>query len=118
MAKIHQCLGHPNKVTLMRMLTLAGAPKEIIELAGRYECPIGAQVNALSRYPKEMHLDLKYIYIYIYDVENKVHIALNLVDDGTSFHVACLLRNRKADYVTRNFFDVCTPCMIHQRHSF
>ena len=65
MAKIHQCLGHPNKVTLMRMLTLAGAPKEIIELAGRYECPIGAQVNAPSRYPKEMHLDLKYIYIYI-----------------------------------------------------
>ena len=110
-AKIHQRLGHPSKATLVRMLTLAGAPKEMIELAGRYDCPICAQASAPLRYPKinpvtrtsvfakEVHLDLK----YMHDAANKLHVALSLVDGGTSFHVACLLRNRKANYVARKF---------------
>ena len=109
--KIHQRLGHPSKATLVKMLTLAGAPKEMVELAGRYDCPTCAQVSAPSRYPKinpvtrtsvfakEVHLDLK----YMHDAANKLHVALSLVDGGTSFHAACLLRNRKADYVARKF---------------
>ena len=109
--QIHQRLGHPTPAALVRMLSLAGAPKQVIELAGEYQCPACQATAAPSRYPKlnpqvrpvvfgkEVHIDLK----YMHDSSQKLFVALSMVDSATSFHAAVLLQNRKSVYVARKF---------------
>lgn len=49
-AQVHQRLGHPTRATLVRMLSLAGAPKHVIETAENYKCPTCEAVTAPGRY--------------------------------------------------------------------
>ena len=110
-AMIHQRLGHPTTATLVRMLTLAGASKDTIKIAENYKCPICQKVAPPDRYlkvnpftrtsifGKEVHIDLK----YMHDANGKLHVALSMIDGGTSFHAACILLNRKAEYVAKKF---------------
>ena len=110
-AQVHQRLGHPTRQTLVRMLSLAGAPKSVITVAEQYQCPVCDAVAAPGRYPKqkptmrpttfgkEVHLDLK----YMHDSAQKLFVALSIVDGATSFHTAVLLQNRKANYVASKF---------------
>ena len=108
---LHQRLGHPTKATLRRMLVLSGASKEVIHEAENYDCPICLETAMPGRYlkqraeirpvtfGKELHCDLK----YIHDHNNKLFVALSVVDAATSFHMAVLLRSRSASHVARKF---------------
>ena len=48
---------------------------------------------------QSVYLDLK----YHHDIRNKVFVSLSVVDAGTSYHVASLLKTRRAAYVARKF---------------
>ena len=110
-AQLHRRLGHPTNNTLAKMLQLSGANVEMINMSKTYKCPTCQQVSAPGRYPKqtpvprttmfgrEVHLDLK----YMHDTANKLFVALSIVDAGTSFHMAVLLRNRNATHVASKF---------------
>ena len=110
-AQLHKRLGHPTNNTLAKMLQLSGASQDVILRAKSYKCPVCQQVSAPGRYPKqtpvprttmfgrEVHLDLK----YMHDTSNKLFVALSIVDGGTSFHAAVLLRNRNAAHVAAKF---------------
>lgn len=54
--------------------------------------------------PVRQPLGRKFIWIYTHDHSQKVHVALSMVNGATSFHVAVLLQNRKANYVARKFY--------------
>ena len=107
--KVHERLGHPTNETLTRMLSLAGASKEVVAAAKDLQCPVCQEIAPPGRYlkqrpeirpttfGKEIHCDLK----YLHDTEGKLYVALSMVDAATSFHAAVLLRNRKADHVAR-----------------
>ena len=106
---LHRRLGHPTNQTLARMLKLGGAANEVVEMAQHYKCPVCVQVGAPGRYLKQkpyarttvfgrqLHCDLK----YIHDYNNKLFVALSVVDAATSFHMAVLLKNRQAAHCAR-----------------
>lgn len=110
-AKIHQRLGHPSRATLLRMLKLAGAPKETIEEAKTFQCPV-CQSKAPPEKPYlqnprvrpagfnvEVHVDLK----YGKNIQDETFVALSVVCAGTNKHMAVLLKTRKASYVAKKF---------------
>ena len=109
--RIHHRLGHPTNKTLVRMLTLEGASKNLVERASKHECPDSQETTMPGRYLKakaevrptvfgrEAHCDLK----YPHDAKNTLHVALSIVDAATSFHAAVLLRNRNAGHVANKF---------------
>ena len=47
-------------------------------------------------------MDLK----YLNDAERALHVALSMVDAGTSWHCATLLKNRKPEHVARKVVEV------------
>ena len=109
--RIHHRLGHPTNKTLVRMLALGGASKDLVERASKHECPVCQESTMPGRYLKakaevrptvfgrEVHCDLK----YLHDAKNILHVALSMVDAATSFHAAVLLRNRNAAHVAKKF---------------
>ena len=109
--KIYQRLGHPARATLLRMLKLAGAPKETIEEAKTFQCPV-CQSKAPPDKPYlqnprarpagfnvEVHVDLK----YGKNIKDETFVALSVVCAGTNKHMAVMLKTRKASYVARKF---------------
>ena len=106
---MHNRLGHPTNATLSKMLSLAGATRETIQLAQQFQCPTCQETQAPARYLKasaemrttifgrELQCDLK----YLHDHKNNLFVALSMVDGATSFHQAVLLRNRAAEHVAR-----------------
>ena len=106
---LHQRLGHPTNATLAKMLSLSGAAQEVVKAAQSFECPTCQEVAAPGRYMKqrpdlrptvfgtEIHCDLK----YLHDCNNKLYVALSVVDGATSFHMCVLLRSRSAHHVAR-----------------
>ncbi|CAE7228738.1 RE1, partial [Symbiodinium sp. CCMP2456] len=110
---VHRRLGHPNNETLRRMLEMAGANKELLEMADRLECPT-CRLRAPPKRPMPtrpearpvcfnsvVHMDLK----YVKDSKKETFVALSVVDGATCFHVARLLRNRNSDHVGRKFLN-------------
>ena len=109
--RIHHRLGHPTNKTLVRMLALGGASKDLLDRATNHECPVCQETTMPGRYLKakaeirptafgrEVHCDLK----YLHDTKNSLHVALSIVDAATSFHAAILLRNRNASHVAKKF---------------
>ena len=107
--QLHNRLGHPTNATLSKMLSLAGATRETIQLAQQFQCPTCQETQAPARYLKasaemrttifgrELQCDLK----YLHDHKNNLFVALSMVDGATSFHQAVLLRNRAAEHVAR-----------------
>ena len=107
--QLHNRLGHPTNSTLSKMLSLAGASKEIVNRAQDFQCPTCQETQPPGRYlkasaemrttifGKELHCDLK----YLHDHKNALYVALSMVDSATSFHQAVLLRNRSAEHVAR-----------------
>jgi len=112
--KAHVGLGHPAQQTFMRMLKLGGASPAALEYARTWQCPVcaesarpGRPQEATSRgrpfgFGKVVCMDLK----YLNDAERAHHVALSMVDAGTSWHCASLLKNRKPEHVARKVVEV------------
>ena len=106
---------HPNNETLplRQMLEMAGANKELLEMADRLDCPTCRwraprkdrcrrdQRPGLCASNSVIHLDLK----YVKDTKTETFVALSVVHGATRFHVARLLRNRNSDHVGRKFLN-------------
>ena len=112
--KMHRGLGHPSREAFLKMLRLGGASTEAIRYAKIWECPICA-ASAMPQAPKRAvglarpfgfneHVvaDLK----YVHDARDSRFVLLSIVDAGTCFHVAGLLKNRKPPHVSKRFFEL------------
>ena len=109
--KMHQRLGHPSKDSLVRMLKLGGAPKEVLDYAKEYECPVCQAMAPPDRpfqqkarprpagFNVEVHVDLK----YAKNIKDQSFVALSMLCAGTNKHAAVLLKTRKPSYVARKF---------------
>jgi len=105
----HNRLGHPSRKTFLRMLRLGGSHPDAIRFAKVYQCPVCIQkapptqplkVAANIRpygFNHTVYIDLK----FMHDVKSKAHAALSIVDAGTIFHRAVLLRTKSPKYVAR-----------------
>ena len=110
-AKMHRRLGHPSNEALVRMLKLSGAPKETLECAGKYQCPVCESMSMPEKpylqnvtprpagFNVEVHLDLK----YAKNIKNETFVALSMICAGTNKHQAVLLKTRRASYVAKKF---------------
>lgn len=109
--KMHRRLGHPGRDALVRMLKTGGAPKEVLDYAKEYECPV-CQMTAPPDRPfqqkarprpagfnVEVHVDLK----YGKNVKEQTFVALSVLCAGTNKHAAVLLKTRKPSYVAKKF---------------
>ena len=108
--RLHQNLGHPPNRELAKHLRLGGANKEIIDATSQIRCkacekcvrpplhPV-AKPAALLDFNECVAVDI----IYIDTNESVGHLALNMVDVGSSYQVVAPLRNRKSETVCRVF---------------
>ena len=109
--KMHRRLGHPGRDALVRMLKTGGAPKEVLDYAKEYECPV-CQTTAPPDRPfqqkarprpagfnVEVHVDLK----YAKNVKDQTYVAMSMICAGTNKHAAVLLKTRKPSYVAKKF---------------
>ena len=102
----HRQLGHPSRNTLVRMLRLAGATDGAVEHAKLWRCDVCASrappkhptaaAPGLRPYGFNRHhlVDLK----YFRDSRRKLYVALSMLDAGTLFHQAVLLKTRRSEY--------------------
>ncbi|MFM7984158.1 MAG: hypothetical protein ACKPKO_33015, partial [Candidatus Fonsibacter sp.] len=107
--KAHCGLGHPSRGSFLRMMRLGGASPAAMEYARDWVCPVCAACAAPTKpleaststrpfgFNKVIAMDLK----YLKDAAGKNHVALSVVDGGTSWHAACLLKTRKPEHVVR-----------------
>ncbi len=112
--RTHRGLGHPSRATMLKMMRLGGASPAAITYAKYWNCPIckaasqpSAPLNASTRIRpyKFIHtvaVDLK----YLKDSGGNNHVALLVVDAGTAFQGAVLLRNRTSDHVVNKFLEM------------
>ena len=108
--RLHQNLGHLPNRELVRQLRLAGASQAMVDAAHGLSCracqrclrphprPV-ARPAALLDFNEAVALDI----IYIDTNESPSHLALNMVDVGSSFQVVAPLKNREAATVARVF---------------
>ena len=102
----HRSLGHPSRATLVRMLRLAGALPGAIQHAQQWTCDV-CQARAKPKQPtaaapgsrpfgfNRLHqVDLK----YCHDVRKKKYVYMSMIDCGTGYHQACLLKTRRSEY--------------------
>lgn len=108
----HRQLGHPSRDTLVRMLRMSGANADAIRYARKWVCDVCAcrqppkhpmatsPVQRPFGFNRAVHVDLK----YVYDSRGRRYVALSVVDLGTVYHICCLLKTRRSDYVAAKFF--------------
>ena len=105
--RTHNGLSHPSRTTLLRMMKLGNASPASLAYARAWQCPV-CQASSQPHKPqqastrlrpsgcnKTVVMDLK----YLKDADKKNHVALSMVDAGTSWHMAILLKNRKPKHV-------------------
>ncbi len=109
--RVHQRLGHPARDALVRTLKIAGAPKETLDCAKQFSCPVceskAPPDKPYLQRPRErpagfnieVHVDLK----YAKNIKEETFVALSMVCAGTNKHAAVLLKTRKASYVAQKF---------------
>jgi hypothetical protein len=110
--KAHNGLGHPHKTTFLRMMKLANATPVSIKYAKAWECPVclrkaaprkpqvGTGMTRPFAFNHTVCIDLKYLKMF----NGKRVVALSIIDAGTGWHAAILLKTRRSDHVARKFF--------------
>jgi hypothetical protein len=105
----HNRLGHPTRKTLLKMMRLAGSHPQAIRFARAWNCPTCMQRAAPGK-PRATKGEIRpyafnhTIYIdieFVQDATNTTYAALSIVDAGTAFHRAVLLRTKAPRYVAR-----------------
>ena len=111
--KSHFGLGHPNRATFVRMMRLGDGIQAAIEYAKVWKCPICSASAAPSKpleastrprpfgFNKVVCLDLK----YLKDHKQNHFVALSMVDAGTAYHIAVLVKNRTPRHIVRRLMD-------------
>jgi len=107
--KAHCRLGHHTRKTFLRMLRLPGAQQSAIKFAKIWNCPVCEQRAAPGKPRKTkaeirpygfnhtLYLDLK----FVQDVKAQTYAALSIIDSGTIFHRAVLLKSKTPRLVAR-----------------
>ena len=109
--RLHQNLGHPSNREMVRHLTLGGASKEMIAAAQNLKCSTCARCarpqahrvakpSALLDFNEAVAIDI----IFIDTLQNKNHLALNMVDVASSYQVVVPLESRHANVVAETFY--------------
>eukprot|EP00971_Amphidinium_carterae_P284248 5643895-Amphidinium_carterae.1 len=97
--RMHCNLGHLDCAQMMRMLTKAGAKKEVVRLCSLLECSTCGDLLR-RRFPKAVKLGVnEYCFglrlavdvLSIKDAENQPHRFLNILDLGTQYQVCAYL---------------------------
>ena len=108
--RLHQNLGHPPNRELAKHLRLSGASQEMLEALQGMKCktcekctrpalhPV-AKPAALLDFNQAVAVDI----IYLDTKESSGHLALNMVDVGSSYQVVAPLPDRKAETVCEIF---------------
>ena len=108
----HRQLGHPSRKTLVRMLRLSGASEGAIEHAKSWRCDVCASRAAPGHptaaaagvrpygFNQQHQVDLK----YIRDARGKKYVFLSMLDVGTAYHQAVMLKTRRSEYVASKWF--------------
>ena len=98
---------------MLRMMRLGGATPAAIEYAKVWQCPVCASsqrpsnpLNASTRirpygFNVSVSMDLK----YLKDAQEQHHVALSLVDAGTSWHAGALVKNRTPKHVVSKIME-------------
>ena len=107
----HRQLGHPSRDTLVRMLKLSGANADAIRHARHWQCDV-CKMRVIPKHPmattptlrpfgfnRKIHVDIK----FVFDSRGAKYPALSVVDLGTVYHAACMLKTRRSDYVASKF---------------
>ena len=103
----HRQLGHPSRQTLVRMLRLSGATDAAVKYAKEWRCDVCAH-RVPPKHPaaaapgvrpygfnRSHQVDLK----YVRDERGKRYVFLSMIDIGTLFHQAVMLKTRQSEYV-------------------
>ena len=109
--RLHQNLGHPSNRKMVRHLILGGASKEMIAAAQNLKCSTCARCarpqahrvakpSALLDFNEAVAVDI----IFIDTLENKNHLALNMVDVASSYQVVVPLESSHANVVAETFY--------------
>ena len=101
----HNRLGHPTRKTLIKMMRLAGSHPQAIRFAKAWNCPTCMQRAAPGKpratkgeirpyaFNHTIYIDIK----FVQDATKTTYAALSIVDAGTAFHRAVLLRTKHPD---------------------
>ena len=107
----HKQLGHPSRETLVRMLRMSGAMDDAVKYARRFQCDVCASrqppkhpmastpVTRPFGFNRHVHIDIK----FTYDVRGRKYCCMSILDLGTVFHQAAMLKTRRSDYCAKKF---------------
>eukprot|EP00971_Amphidinium_carterae_P192643 3823046-Amphidinium_carterae.2 len=120
--RMHTNLGHLDTAQMMRMLSRAGAKKEVARLCGLLECSTCGDLLK-RRFPQAVKLGVnEYCFgiqlavdvLSVKDAENQVHKYLNILDLGTHYQVCAYLAPglgvTAAQQILRTFVRSWTAC--------
>ena len=100
--RAHRGLGHPTRKAFLKMLRLANSTEKAIQYAKEWNCPTcaasatpGQPLESTTRtrpfgFNESVGMDVK----YLKDKAGKQLEVLSMVDFGTSWHAATILKNR------------------------
>ncbi|CAE7242540.1 RE1 [Symbiodinium natans] len=110
--RLHCNLGHPPKEVLVRQLTLANASDVAVKGARHLRCEVCLRVapphqprTVKAFQPKRFNDRLCIDILYIKDLQKRVYMYLNCVDDATSYQAASYLGDRSEDSVVKNLLN-------------
>ena len=95
------------------MMHLGGASPTALEYARVWRCPVCSEVaqppkmmtaSPVARpygFNKVVCIDVK----YLKDTSRQNRVCLSMVDAGTAYHVAVMLRNRSSEHVSRRILE-------------
>ena len=103
--RLHRNLGHPSTEQLLLLLESRGASHQVLQAARDFQCvscqryrrPNSAAPAALPS-AKDFNQQVQADVLWVKDKETKYPI-LSMVDVGTRFQAACLLRGESSEYL-------------------
>lgn len=112
--KMHRGLGHPERGTMLRLMKLSGASSSAVKYAKTWQCPVCQKMSRPTKpakattairpfgFNETVGMDLK----YQKDHRQNRFVALTVVDSGTAFQQATLLKSRDPKHVAEKFVDL------------
>jgi hypothetical protein len=112
--RMHRGLGHPERGTMLRLMKLSGASSTAVKYAKTWQCPVCQRMSKPAKpaeastairpfgFNETVGMDLK----YLKDRDQNRYVALTVVDSGTAFQQATLLKSRDPKHVAEKFVDL------------
>ena len=110
LSRLHQNLGHPKIVGLVRHLRFAGADESVIKACKKMRCDVcdrnqrtGSARPAVLPSLLDMNQLVSVDVFTVFDSERVRHEFLSVIDHATTFHLVCELEGHSGDDFCRQF---------------